>query len=234
MKNKKNKKRVYKHNSLLVRIIRNTIYFIVGLTYLIYLILKLINKITITIYNKLPHLMRVGIVYSLVLVSAFGLCKEPKVITKVVTIEKAIVEPINAEENEQQNTNVKACNLSEIECFILDSAISQGLEKEQAYKILAISKHETGNWTSKIFIERHNFGGIIRNGKFESYENNEQGIKDMIHVLRDYYFARGKNTLEDIQKSYCPIGASNDPSGLNNYWLPRVTQYYNEYLKMEG
>jgi hypothetical protein len=56
----------------------------------------------------------------------------------------------------------------------------------------------------------------------------------MIHVLRDYYFARGKNTLEDIQKSYCPIGASNDPSGLNNYWLPRVTQYYNEYLKMEG
>jgi hypothetical protein len=139
----------------------------------------------------------------------------------------------NNKENEQQNTNVKACNLSEIECFILDSAINQGLEKEQAYKILAISKHETGNWTSKIFIERHNFGGIIRNGKFESYENNEQGIKDMIHVLKDYYFARGKNTLEDIQKSYCPIGASNDPTGLNNYWLPRVTQYYNEYLNSE-
>lgn len=235
---KKNNKRVYKHNNLFARFVRNIIYFVVGITYLTYIILKAINKIVARGFNKLPHIAKVCVVYSLILIALMGICKQPKVVTKFVTIEKKIVVPVEAEENTNENasknTNNNVCNLSEIECFILDSAINQGLTKDQALMLLAISKHETGNWSSKIYKERHNFGGIIRNGRFESYENNEKGIEDMIHVLRDYYFAKGKTTLETIQKSYCPVGASNDPKGLNSYWLPRVTQYYNEYIEMVG
>lgn len=30
-----------------------------------------------------------------------------------------------------------------------------------------------------------------------------------------------------LSKTYCPIGAKNDPSGLNNNWVKNVTWFYN-------
>jgi hypothetical protein len=31
-----------------------------------------------------------------------------------------------------------------------------------------------------------------------------------------------------MSKSYCPIGASNDPKGLNKNWVKNVTHFYNQ------
>jgi hypothetical protein len=33
--------------------------------------------------------------------------------------------------------------------------------------------------------------------------------------------------IEDLSYRYCPIGASNDPTGLNQHWLGNVTHHYN-------
>ena len=34
-----------------------------------------------------------------------------------------------------------------------------------------------------------------------------------------------------MSKSYCPIGAANDPTGLNKNWVKNVTYYYERGIK---
>ena len=41
----------------------------------------------------------------------------------------------------------------------------------------------------------------------------------------------GLNTLETIQPKYCPIGAKNDPNGLNKNWLGGVNKIYESLEK---
>lgn len=57
-------------------------------------------------------------------------------------------------------------------------------------------------------------------GKFDSVE---EGIDAAARNLVDYA-QRGKYTLSDIQKSWAPIGAGNDPNGLNQNWIDNVMQ----------
>ena len=211
---------------ILKEVLKSLLRVFTGVLELIYLLIKNINTLVGKLFMKLPRILKVGVIYSLIAMATLGVLKENKIEIQKVT-EPLIIKMVEAKEQ----TPSEACKWSEIECFVYSSAISQGLTKNQATIVLAVSKHETGSWTSAIYKNNHNFGGIIRNGKFESYESDEAGIKDMIHVLKDYYFASGRNTIEEIGAKYCPVGASNDPSGLNNYWIPRVTQYYNEYLK---
>ena len=35
--------------------------------------------------------------------------------------------------------------------------------------------------------------------------------------------------IEYFGTKYCPVGARNDPQGLNSYWLPRVREYYRKF-----
>lgn len=45
-----------------------------------------------------------------------------------------------------------------------------------------------------------------------------------------YYVRGGNKTVAKIQKSYCPIGASNDPTKLNKYWTNGVVASMNKIL----
>ena len=36
--------------------------------------------------------------------------------------------------------------------------------------------------------------------------------------------------LKKIGAKYCPVGAENDPKGLNQYWVSGVTSIYNSLL----
>ena len=103
---------------------------------------------------------------------------------------------------------------------------------EQAILLVAISKHETGNWTSYNFKNKNNLGGLYNGSKgtFYSYESLESGIEAFVNLLKNRYFGKGLNTIEEIGNVYCPVGASNDPNGLNKHWIPKVSQYYNNYL----
>ena len=136
------------------------------------------------------------------------------------------------EKIEQETEEKNICKLSEIECKLYNEAIKQGLNNEQAYIILAISKHETGYWRSNLFINNNNLGGIYNSSakKFYSYETQEKGITAMVALLKNGYFNKGLDTIEKIGAKYCPVGAKNDPKGLNKNWVPNVTKYYTEYL----
>ncbi len=93
--------------------------------------------------------------------------------------------------------------------------------------VKAIIQHETGNMTSKAAKSKNNFGGIMGSGGLRTYGSAEEGIDAVAKLLAtDRY--RGKS-IPQIGAIYAPIGASNDPNGLNNHWVSGVTKFYNQY-----
>lgn len=78
--------------------------------------------------------------------------------------------------------------------------------------------------------------GILTHYKYTSYR--QACINTCKHAWKDYSNMtartqwRGCNSeiqyLEFLSKRYCPIGAKNDPKGLNKNWLKNVEYYYNK------
>jgi hypothetical protein len=50
------------------------------------------------------------------------------------------------------------------------------------------------------------------------------GIDTVTRGLREYYLDEGRTSVALIQQKYCPVGAANDPGGLNSNWLGNVTR----------
>lgn len=117
------------------------------------------------------------------------------------------------------------CELDETTCKIKKVAEKYGMNWKLA---VAISKHETGNYTSKAFKELNNVGGMMCSSGLREYATLEEGIEAFVSNLKYNYIDEGLDTIEKIQPKYCPIGAKNDPNGLNKYWVSGVTKYYNE------
>lgn len=107
------------------------------------------------------------------------------------------------------------------------------MTKEQSLIVVSISAHETGYWKSALYKNKNNFGGITCSNGFASYESFEEGLNALVNLLQKYYFGQGLDTIEKIGAKYCPVGASNDPKGLNQYWVPNVTNIYNYYSGLQ-
>ena len=160
-----------------------------------------------------------------------------KVQIKTITKEKEPMIILVKEPQQEKKETTKKVEIVEetkeliTEEKIYNRAIEKGLTKNQALIVVSISRHETGNWTSKAFNEKNNFGGIMCNGATEikSYETFEEGLDDFIRVLKTYYFDEGLETIAEIGAKYCPVGAENDPNGLNKYWVSGVSAFYTEY-----
>ena len=112
--------------------------------------------------------------------------------------------------------------------FIWKKAEKMGLNDEEILISIAISKWETGTYTSEAFKNKNNVGGIMCNNKLATYNTLEEGIDAFITNLKNNYFEIGLNTLEKIQPKYCPIGAKNDPKGLNKHWLSGTNRMLSE------
>ena len=118
-----------------------------------------------------------------------------------------------------------SCKLDSTACKIKRVAEKYGMDWKLA---VAISKHETGNYTSEAFKEKNNVGGMMCSSGLISYSTLDDGIEAFVSNLKYNYIDEGLDTIEKIQPKYCPIGAANDPKGLNKYWVGGVTKYYNE------
>ena len=210
---------------------------------IIYLIIRAFNNLNAKLFMKMPRLVRVAIIYLLIGLSIFAF-EKPRVLIKEV-LSSSIMEQVETLENEiniqdnqitQQKQEIERLNvvvkLNDIEKKIYNVAINSELTHEQAILVIAISKHETGNWTSNLYKNNNNFGGIYnsKEKKFYSYESNEKGLQAFVNLLKNNYFGKGLDTIEEIGSKYCPVGAENDPTGVNQHWVPKVTQYYNNYL----
>lgn len=143
----------------------------------------------------------------------------------------ALVQTYQEEENEPQKQNKVEitkeyeCTLDEVSCKIKKVAQDYGVDWRLA---IAISMHETGNYTSYIFKNQNNVGGMWNGakGEFYSYDTLEDGIDAYISNLKYNYIDVGLTTIEEIGNIYCPVGINDN--GDNKYWTPKVTKYYKE------
>lgn len=212
--------------------------FIIGMIYLIYKIIKWFNNLIAKLFMKLPRILKVGIVYGIVAIAIYGNMFPKTIIKEIVKEEEVKIkldksDLLKEEKKEEQNIVelcTETCHLSEIECKIYNKSTEYGLSREQAFIVISISRHETGKWTSKAFLNKNNLGGIMCSTGLRSYNSLDEGIDAFVSLLKRRYFDRGLDTIEKIQPIYCPVGADNDPHNLNQNWLPMVTKYYNEYM----
>jgi len=91
----------------------------------------------------------------------------------------------------------------------------------------AIAIHETGNGSSRAANEKNNVAGMMGKNGLRSYQSVEDSIFDMARNLRQNYLNQGKDTIEKIGAKYAPVGATNDPTGLNNHWTTGVNRQLN-------
>jgi hypothetical protein len=99
--------------------------------------------------------------------------------------------------------------------------------------LAAISMHETANGTSRAAVEKGNLMGIsdrtgVRNWKAEG-RTAEESVRHMASRLAKadaYKRWRATGRLEDLAAVYAPVGAENDPRGLNKHWVDGVRRHY--------
>lgn len=94
--------------------------------------------------------------------------------------------------------------------------------------LAAISQHETGNGKSQAANERNNVAGMMGANGLKTYPSVEASIMDMARNISNNYLGKGLSDISEIGAKYAPIGASNDPTGLNNHWVNGVNRYYNQ------
>ena len=240
------RRRNNKFKKVLKFIIRQIAFFVIGLYWIIFkMILKGINNITVKLFKKLPFVLRAATIYAMVVLSVMYIAC-PQVVTKTNEVEKELVfmfERYEHKEFEQmkaeieplklENQKLKTINgLNNIERDIYNKAIESGMTHEQAILVISISKHETGKWTSNAFKNKNNFGGIMGANGLKIYNTYNDGLTGYLNLLKNRYFDKGLDTIEKIGAVYCPVGASNDPTGVNVHWIPNVTKYFNEYMSV--
>ena len=97
--------------------------------------------------------------------------------------------------------------------------------------LAAISRHETGGWTSNAFRNRNNAMGISGATGPRTLSSHAASIEQMARGLanpRGYY--RNANTIREMWGVYAPGPATgqpqqrNDPRNLNRHWGPGIAQ----------
>lgn len=216
------------------KVIENIIYLLVGFVYATYLLIRAFENLAVKLFMKLPRWSRSIILWALVISNVYDnfdfkvLAKEVKNESLIITTEKLPQEDATkiteTTQNETKQEEVYKCTLEhETSCKIQNKAIEYGVDWKIA---VAISRWETGNYTSSLYHNKNNVGGLYCKG-FLSYKTLDEGIEAFVSNLKRNYFDVGLDTLEEIQKKYCPVGAANDPNNLNQHWLNGVTQIYN-------
>lgn len=208
---------------------RNTIYIIVGLVYAIYLVLKAFNNFIAKVFMKMPRIIRILIIYILVLnlaINIIGVVNHKKNVVEELKGTLEIVSDAKIEVSSAEKK--KLCLFDSVSCKIAETGEKIGLNEEQVLISIAISKWETGTYTSEAFHKKNNVGGMMCNNSLIAYASLDDGINAFVNNLKNNYFDIGLNTLEKIQPKYCPIGAANDPKGLNKHWLSGTNRMLSE------
>ena len=171
-----------------------------------------------------------GLVYSNLFIGSDLIAKaETSESKKVIQIDQEEEKSLKSQKNAELESLEKIeelsneCTLDEVSCKIKKVAQDYGVDWRLA---IAISKHETGNYTSKAFNELNNVGGNFRSGSLMVFEDLDKGIDFFISNLKNNYIDMGLDTIELIQPKYCPIGINDN--GDNKYWVSGVTKYYKE------
>lgn len=86
----------------------------------------------------------------------------------------------------------------------------------------SISLHETAWGKSNAIQSKNNPGGLMTSSGLMSFATLDEGLESMARTLYNRIIVDGLLTIEKLGSVYAPIGADNDPTGLNNHWVPTV------------
>ncbi len=212
-------------------VVMSIIYILVALVYIIYAIVKFFDNLIAKLFMKIPRLIRVALIYTLIINTISNImvvCNSHNIdLLDTLSINAIHInsEPINFN---VEGEKVQECKFDSTSCLIYDKAKEIGLNEDQILMSIAISKWETGNYTSVAFRSKNNVGGMMCSSGLITYGSLEAGIIAFLSNLKYNYFDIGLDTLEKIQPKYCPIGAENDPNNLNVNWLGGAKKMYNE------
>jgi hypothetical protein len=235
-KNRNKRIRIYLASILkaFISLLRNVLELLV---YLIILIIKFayglvfkFDTVIAKLFMKLPRITKAVIIYVLILTFILNLqqaLEQKKPIKTIKEIKFAYVEPTTKEEIKEEVKQEPTCNYDEVSCKIYNKAKELGMNEEQSKITIAISRWETGNYTSSAFKNKNNVGGMMCQSGLINYNSLDEGIHAFVKNLKNNYFDIGLDTIDKIQSKYCPVGAKNDPNGLNKYWLNGVKEIYN-------
>lgn len=109
--------------------------------------------------------------------------------------EKVITEPIIVDIDYQPFKINTYDDMIEYWCIVYD--IDSNLA-------IAISRLETGHYTSEIFLKCNNFGGMLGSKGFMKFRNSMEGCEAFVEMLKYGYIDQGLDTPEKIQPKYCP------------------------------
>lgn len=209
-----------------LKVFKINVLLVIGSFYGIYTIIEVLFDKCIELIKKTPKLAKIGLFYGVIGLTIF-------LMLNTKTVEKYIgFETIKEQEvTKYVYIDDKTCKMDKYSCMIFLVGKEYGLTDEQSFLTVAISQHETGNYTSDAFKNKNNVGGVFKNGQLATYNSLEEGINGFINNLKKNYFDKGLNTIEEIGNKYCPVGASNDPKGVNVYWIPTVTKNYNKLIE---
>lgn len=90
----------------------------------------------------------------------------------------------------------------------------------------AIAFHETAYGTSSAIVNRNNPGGLMNpngSGLF-NFSSLEEGLESLGRTLHNRIIKDGHTTIERLGSVYAPVGAANDPTGLNQHWVPNMNK----------
>jgi len=92
--------------------------------------------------------------------------------------------------------------------------------------MLAIALHETANGTSDAVTFRNNPGGLMNpdGSGLMIFDTLGAGLESMANTLHNRIVQDGLNTIEKLGEVYAPLDAANDPTGLNQHWVPIVKE----------
>ena len=69
---------------------------------------------------------------------------------------------------------------------------------------VSIARVETGNFTSELFLEYNNLGGLSNDYEWYKYNTLIEGINAYVSMLKLEYIDKGLDTPEKMQPKYCP------------------------------
>lgn len=90
----------------------------------------------------------------------------------------------------------------------------------------AIALHESAYGKSNAILSYNNPGGLMNpaTGSLFRYATLSEGLQSMGRTLYNRIRVDGLTTIEKLGSVYAPVGAANDPTGLNQHWVPNITE----------
>ena len=102
-------------------------------------------------------------------------------------------------------------------CYIIERAAEE--EGVPTALAVAISRLETGNFTSDAFLYSHNFGGLTGAQGIMSFASEEAGLDAFVACLA-WYNQQGMTTPQKMASVYCPSNGS---------WASQVEEIMEEH-----